>query len=450
MRFFSFIFILKLLIFLATATIYAQGTLIFESIHCPALENNFLEDSPDRYIITYLPEGYDDNIEKFYPVVYLLHGFTHTQSTWLKWGLLNMDIKSVLDSLITQEVIQPMIVVMPNGYNKYQGSWYANSSVTGNWEDYIVVDLVKYIDDNYRTLTQKESRGIAGHSMGGTGSFKLAMKYPDVFNAVFSLSAAFISFEHSLMGPDYKQALINAANETDAAQFGSLDWRARVAIAAAAAFAPNTNRIPYYGDFPVDNNGGLIVENWERWLQHDAYTMINSFNNNLLLLKGIWIECGTNDDLYNSNLKTSQALDSLGITHVWEDYEGDHVNKIPERIEEKMLPFFSEVLADEITNVEVSNSSNHQRFELTQNYPNPFNPITNIEYQVRAYRDTPQHVELSIYNLLGQKVATLVSKTQTAGTYEVEWDANGFASGIYFYQLTAGDFKLLKKMVLLK
>ncbi|KAA3617497.1 MAG: T9SS C-terminal target domain-containing protein [Calditrichaeota bacterium] len=95
-------------------------------------------------------------------------------------------------------------------------------------------------------------------------------------------------------------------------------------------------------------------------------------------------------------------------------------------------------------------------FSLSQNYPNPFNPVTTIEYTVRAY-SAPQHIELSIYNILGQKVATLVNKKQPAGNYKVIWDASSFASGIYIYRLetsssTGSGNKQIKtkKLILLK
>ncbi len=70
-------------------------------------------------------------------------------------------------------------------------------------------------------------------------------------------------------------------------------------------------------------------------------------------------------------------------------------------------------------------------FRLDQNYPNPFNPVTAIGYRLSAI----SQVELSVYNLLGQKIAVLVSERQNAGSYQVEWDASGFTSGIYFYRL---------------
>jgi hypothetical protein len=87
-----------------------------------------------------------------------------------------------------------------------------------------------------------------------------------------------------------------------------------------------------------------------------------------------------------------------------------------------------------------------KNFRLDQNYPNPFNPSTIINYELPI----TNYVDLSIYNLLGQKVATLVSERQDAGYHQVEWDASGFASGVYYYKINAGEFQDVKKMILLQ
>jgi hypothetical protein len=85
-------------------------------------------------------------------------------------------------------------------------------------------------------------------------------------------------------------------------------------------------------------------------------------------------------------------------------------------------------------------------FSLEQNYPNPFNPSTTISYQLPM----TSNVELSIYNLLGQKVALLVSQRQAAGTYRIDWNAGDLPSGVYLYRLQAGSFSQMRKMALIK
>ena len=80
------------------------------------------------------------------------------------------------------------IIVMPNAFTKFFGSMYSSSATIGDWESFVAVDLVSDIDKRYRTLPTAGSRGIAGHSMGGYGALRIAMKRPEAFSAVFSLS----------------------------------------------------------------------------------------------------------------------------------------------------------------------------------------------------------------------------------------------------------------------
>ena len=85
-------------------------------------------------------------------------------------------------------------------------------------------------------------------------------------------------------------------------------------------------------------------------------------------------------------------------------------------------------------------------YHLSNNYPNPFNPTTTIEYSLAK----AGHVELFIYNTLGQKIATLVNEENSAGQHQVTFDASGFASGVYFYEIVSKDFNQVKKMLLVK
>ncbi len=96
-----------------------------------------------------------------------------------------------------------------------------------------------------------------------------------------------------------------------------------------------------------------------------------------------------------------------------------------------------------------------QEFNLYQNYPNPFNPVTKIKFDVPASNlilngVKDPSVRLIIYDVLGRGITTLVNEKLSSGTYEVEWDASSFSSGIYFYRLVSGDYIQVKKMVLLK
>ncbi len=85
-------------------------------------------------------------------------------------------------------------------------------------------------------------------------------------------------------------------------------------------------------------------------------------------------------------------------------------------------------------------------YQLYQNYPNPFNNITTIQYKIIS----PQRVKLEIFNILGQRMTTLVDRFTQPGIYQIQWKTQGYASGLYFYRLKAGDFIQTKKMLLIK
>ena len=106
------------------------------------------------------------------------------------------------------------------------------------------------------------------------------------------------------------------------------------------------------------------------------------------------------------------------------------------------LPTLEEDILNSLTKTEKIT----RQFALAQNYPNPFNPTTAIRYRLSAV----SQVELSSYNVLGQRIATLVNEKLAAGDYQVDWDASGFPSGIYYYRIIAGDFEQVRKMILIK
>jgi len=115
--------------------------------------------------------------------------------------------------------------------------------------------------------------------------------------------------------------------------------------------------------------------------------------------------------------------------------------------EDPNLHFDNISLKEDITSaIDNENIQAQEKYNLFQNYPNPFNPTTIINYEIQI----TNFVELSIYNLLGEKVEILVSENQNAGYHSVEWNAGNQASGIYYYKINAGSFQSVKKMILLK
>jgi S-formylglutathione hydrolase len=321
---------------------YQKGSVIITSVYSPGLEGNMLGDDPNRQVYIYLPPQYDTDRDKRFPVIYFLHGFIQNPTVWFGGGnTVRVDFEEIMNRKISAGSLQPVILVAPDSQNAYGGSYYTNSVVTGNWEDFIVKDLVAFMDKNYRTLPVRESRGIAGHSMGGYGAMKLAMRNPGVFGSVYSLSPANMVNSLVVLGTmrTYLRQALSARNAAN------LPWEAMTTIAQAAAFAPDPEAPPFYGQFPLTKEDELIDSVWQKWLQHDPYTMIPAYRDSLLKLDAIQFDCGTLDDLlYSAVVEFSNGLDQQGIDHIFDTYNGDHVIRLPERSEMHMFPFFSENL----------------------------------------------------------------------------------------------------------
>jgi S-formylglutathione hydrolase len=319
-----------------------KGTYERIKVHGKSLEGNLAGDSPDRDVSVYLPPSYATDRNRRYPVIYLLHGYTNTDEGWYgpntKSGFQSAGttLPSVADEAIASGAAKEMIVVMPNAYNVYQGSMYSNSVTTGDWEAYITRDLVSYIDSHYRTLAAPASRGLAGHSMGGYGTIRLAMKDPGVFSSIYILSACCLTANLDPKGNSYAQA--EAVH--DPSEVAKLSRGPVTVLAEAAAWSPNPKAPPFYFDLPV-KDGKPQPEVVARWVANAPLAMIDQYIPNLRKLHAIGMDVGDKDGLSKSNQQLSEILSVYGIQHSFDIYDGDHTNRIAARVGTKVLPFFS-------------------------------------------------------------------------------------------------------------
>jgi enterochelin esterase-like enzyme len=343
-----------LIIFIISTLVSAQERrLVVDTFHSVSLEGNLLWDSSERNVIVYLPPSYDDDVGKRYPVVYLLHGNSaryagtfNPNGNWIEGHYQGMNIKTSMDSLIIDAgVVWEMILVMPNGRNRYRGSHYVNSSVTGKWADYIANDLVEHIDSTYRTIPLPQCRGIAGHSMGANGTLYLGMTNPDVFGAIYCMSGglnfSYLPDQHN-DDPEWWMKLLQLQDINQA------ELRMVSIIGLSAAFSPNPDRPPFFVDFPyelIDDTLRPLPEIWKKWQAFNLVNLVSFQQVNLLRLRAIRFDCGTSDSNIVANRALAEALSAEGITYGYEEYEGTHGNRIRNRMETKVLPFFSEVLA---------------------------------------------------------------------------------------------------------
>jgi enterochelin esterase-like enzyme len=324
-------------------------------VHGKSLEGNLLGDSPDRDVFVYLPPSYQTSRNRRYPVVYMLHGYGLNAEAYLP----AFGIPTRVDKDIAAGTAKEMILVNPDAFNKYNGSMYSSSPTNGDWETFITEELVTYIDTHYRTIATRASRGLAGHSMGGYGTWRLAMKYPDVYSSIYAMSSCCLMNNPQPPGAGRggaapgaakqgapKQTAADKGSGKAGAKGGRGGGFANTPLAEAAAWSSNPKRPPLFFDQPTED-GKFRPEIAAKWVANSPLAMVDQYLGSLKKLKAIAMDVGLQDTLANSNMQLDALLTQFDIVHTFETYEGDHTNHVRDRVEQKVLPFFSTNLSFE-------------------------------------------------------------------------------------------------------
>ena len=241
------------------------------TVHSEILNKNV------RYTI-YLPFDYKTS-NRFYPVVYLLHGFTDNDIGWIQFGEANL----IVDEAIANREIAPMILVMPDGGVSYYINNY-NSSVM--YEDFFIREFIPYIESHYRIRTGKRYRGIAGLSMGGYGTLVNALKHPDMFSACAAFSAAIY-------------------NDDEIKQVSQSDWELKYGILYGPGLAGKDRVNKTF----IKNNPFHIIQNADP-------IKIKQLR--------IYIDCGDDDQFSESNSLFHVLLLKKKIQHEFRMRDGGH------------------------------------------------------------------------------------------------------------------------------
>ncbi len=239
-----------------------------------------------------LPKSYEASPDRRYPVLYLLHGYTSNYLDWAKLG--------------AGKAAAPfdLIVVMADGGN----SWYVNwakseGDARDAWEDCIAKDLVGHIDTTYRTVATREGRAINGLSMGGYGAMTVGLRNPDKFSSVGSHSGA-LAFARSIgkklrAGEDLKPGQRKLSDNPNEA-IGMLD------------FDSQAERTPK----------GDLFATPEQADDHDPFVLVTKVPADKM--PHLYIDCGTEDFLYNDNREFARLLLDKKIPFTWAESPGGH------------------------------------------------------------------------------------------------------------------------------
>lgn len=325
------------------------GDLVRTTIRSAALADNLIRDPTERSVFVYLPQSYHRLKSRRFPVVYLLHGVGDSNIDWTNGNYQGLIISSAADSLAASGKIGEVIIVMPDANNAFQGCFYTNSPVTGNWEDFVTKDLVGFIDKNFRTIKLPSARAIAGHSMGGYGAIKLAMKRPDLFSVVYAISPCCFDWDSDLSidNPFWRRTL----SLTSLSAQDEKDFYPKFFLTLAMVWSPNVNRPPFFGDLPFRMaEDKLVVAEpaYSAWAANLLLPMAGQFRTNLRSLRAIGIDYGSREQfghISRGSRKFGLFLDANGIANRTRQFDGDHFDHVRERVEEGLLPFVTTHLA---------------------------------------------------------------------------------------------------------
>lgn len=327
-----------------------KGRIVVHSHESAVLRSNPLDDPYTRDVVVYLPPEYSQSYSKGYVTVFMLAGFGGNGRSLLNYDPLGEDIESRMNRLISEGKCGPMILVMVDCFTKFGGNQYINSSATGMYEDYIIQEIVPFVDQCYNT----SSHTVLGKSSGGYGALMLGMRNPEVFQGLVDHSGD-AAFEYCYL-PDFPKALeaFRASGNSPRKWFETFwdksnrhrseDAVALSVLAMAAHYSPNPNS-ELGVDLPFRVDTGRILDDvWSRWQAWDPARIIRNYSDNLKKLKLIFIDCGIKDEF---NLQWGariihSALDNMDIKHHYEEFDDGHSN-ISYRYDTSLPKIYSEL-----------------------------------------------------------------------------------------------------------
>ncbi len=330
---------------------------LISNFKAASLENNPLNSPVERDLNIYLPPNYYDNDERF-PVLYFLHGYGGNNRTWtvtyedskdkaIPWEMIPRKIKKELDmgkmltfekfdELILRGELKPFMFVQPDaslhvnslgdrkdlrGLNSTKGSFYVNSPHSGNYLDYIVKDVISYVDTNFRTISKKESRALLGGSMGGYGALYVGFHHPELFNTVVSLSPGSIGGETDFINWELRIPIFERiVGKKMADEFGDAVWQ-DIIDTLDLVFSNDNRLIPTVKFNDKKEIVEMNEEAYKNWQKYDLNAIISQTYENFKDVN-LLINCEENDEfgLAVGAKRLHDLLEDLKIPHEFEIY----------------------------------------------------------------------------------------------------------------------------------
>jgi hypothetical protein len=326
----------------------SKSQIVIRQLRSENIAHNKVGTNPVRNILVYLPAGYSESSPQRYPVIYFL---PNPFETSYRFDFDHRNARNLFDQAIAAGVVGKFILVAVDMATPLGTSWYVNSSTTGNWEDFMIQDVVPYIDANFKTLPNRNSRGIAGVFIGGYGAIRFGMLHPDVFGTVYAMHPVGTGTGVRLSAAIPKWDILANAKSMDDVKKDGVTW---IFATMFQAHLPDSDKPPLFIDLLARQEGNQLIIDpklMERF-RNNFYldTMIPRYADNLKSLRAFkfdWTREDGNFDHVYANQAFTRKLNEYGIRHGADEYNGafDDANWGSEgRIYTEVLPFFQKHL----------------------------------------------------------------------------------------------------------
>lgn len=316
-----------------------QGRLVEITIDSTALAANRLGDPSQRSVAVYLPPGYDEQDPLGFPMFVGLAAFGGSGFKLLNWESFGENLLQRIDRLIGEGEMGPVVLVLPDGFTRLGGNQWIDSPVLGQWESFVLDELVPTIESQFRVRPGPSHRAVFGHSSGGYAALIHALKHGEHWGAAASHSGD-VGFE-LIYGRELPATLATlAATGGDPQAFldklwagdriGGHQFNTLMMLAMAASYAPEEGA-PYGIRLPVDpDTCARDSRRWARWLAHDPLELVDlpQCRESLQRLRGLYLDCGARDEYFShfGSRALVRKLVDAGINHVYQEFDGGHSN----------------------------------------------------------------------------------------------------------------------------
>jgi hypothetical protein len=340
---------------------WKEGRVIVLEHVSELLKGNPLGDPHVRQLAVWVPPQYDAarSRARRFPMLMDMVGFTGSGLSHIAWKNFSENVPERAARLVHEGRMAPAIIVFPDCFTALGGNQYVNSSAVGPYADYLIREIIPFVDGEFRTRASREHRGCFGKSSGGYGAIIHGMKYASTWGAIADHSGdAYFDYVYWCDWPNTLNELAKfrsrprksshydvlkmqrgadrGLDDGRVARFLAALWKkpklssaeahALMNLCMAATYDPDP-KAP--GGFRLPFNletGEVIPERWKVWQRHDPIRLVDRYRKNLRLLRGIYLDCGSRDQyhIHYGMRILSKRLQSAGVEHRYEEFDDDH------------------------------------------------------------------------------------------------------------------------------